>query len=346
MSQNKTSISSSLSPQTMQHVREFAEMTCYGIAMGVFIGATKGYFQLRKAFISNSTLDRFRNNLFYRKQKIEQFQQEQFNFNEKKDSFNPVKKETQGPQYDPKTTKVERKHIILGHMFHQAFRYGTNAGLFIATFSAVDLFLRSYQVFGVSDDDDRKEEDFLKQTTSFSNRLTRLALTPEQQEIVKENELIRQDLDKLHLIHKPIAGTITGGLFGLLATVPGAITGTVRFGSILSVGGLSAMYGLIFGGLASVLLIPLQSVFIVDRYSQLLSQFKKQEESKIIIMSKEQESALTSFVRDESDFLTQLEIISKDIEERSKSNNLNETNNHTIPSSSNNDNALPTLKEE
>jgi len=340
-----------LSPNMLLNVREFAEMTVYATTFGALFGGLKGFLQLRKANISKMTLERVRTNLFYRKQQ-EKLHNEKMNQNPTPTppEFNPYKNESetqsstsQPPQYDPKTTQVGRKHIILAHMFHQGFRYAINAGLFACAFSLGDLFLRNRNTFNnlsskvmtrqesmdhstpnqmvnTSDDDNDEKHQSIH---SLSHKISQLTLTDEQLQTIENNALLKERINQLNLLHKPIAGACAGTLFGLLASIPNLFMGAA-LSSVLSIGASSCMYGLLFGTVSAVFILPLQSFYMVERfheYQRHEKQFKEQTKVEELVGAEldTTKERMGSFIKEEQLFLTELERINQIIQEKEAS---------------------------
>nr|CAG4718560.1 unnamed protein product [Naegleria fowleri] len=335
---SSSSSSSSLAPNTLFNIRELAEMAVYASLVGGLFGGIRGFLQIRKAHIPTSTLEKMRTNMFYRIQL--QQQQQEFTQVEKENEFNPNKSQQSEKQYDPKTARVDRKHVILGYVFHQLIRNATNAGIFAFTFSLADLTLRNFNIFNPiryvnDDDDDEKSKTSLHSSSNkilqkihdYSEKIYKMTLTDEQIEIIEKSEAIKQRLNQLNLLHKPLAGAFAGGVFGLLASVPNLFLGIGTMSSAISISTSSFAYGLLFGALSAVFILPLQSFYIVERLNRYNAVDKKQvEASKELLTSKEkvrkvinvssdseQTKMIHQFVQNEQNFLNELEKISEKI---------------------------------
>ncbi|EFC40995.1 predicted protein [Naegleria gruberi] len=328
----KNSESNSFSPSTLFSIREVAEMTAYGIFFGAVYGGTRGYLNMRNIKIPTATLDKMRTNLFYRKQ-----MKEKQNLKENPPSpneFNPNKssQDNVNTEYDPQSTRVDRKHIILAHLFHQAFRFATNVGLFAFSFSSIDLLLRSKNVFNCyySNDDEKDENSLKYQIQSISGQIAKVTLTEDQLKTIEENDFLKERVNQLNILHKPIAGTVSGGVFGLLASVPNLFMGIGTASGALSLTIASIGYGLIFGTLSGMCLIPLQSFYMVERFKAYQQvETKKEDEVELALqqeedgiesellkeISKKSKVSLQAFINEEETFLNQLEKVSEKIKD-------------------------------
>ncbi|KAG2386228.1 hypothetical protein C9374_002674 [Naegleria lovaniensis] len=322
---SNSSFTPSLSTNTLLNIRELAEMAVYASLVGGLFGGIRGFLQIRKAHIPTSTLEKMRTNMFYRLQ-----QHQEFTRAEKENEFNPNKNQKSEKQYDPKTARVDRKHIILGFIFHQLIRNATNAGVFAFTFSLADLTLRNFNIFNpvryVNDDEKSKTSPhgILEIIHDYSEKFYNITLTDEQKESIEKSEIIKQRLNQLNLLHKPLAGALAGGVFGLLASVPNLLMGIGTMSSAISISTSSLAYGLLFGAVSAVFLLPLQSFYIVERLNRYSTVDKKQPEPQEVrsretvqevnnVTDPEQTKMMQQFVQNEQHFLGQLEKISEHI---------------------------------